>query len=72
MKSLQGIKVTRRGSTILIPLPKKLWRLVRRDTPCKCGHCDGIAFWDTLAVDTRQSQDAYGRTWRVHAPELQK
>ena len=59
----------KRRPTMLIPLPRALWRPAGR---CKCPACvqeDGSAspsFWDTLAVC-----EGTDHTWTVHAPDLQ-
>lgn len=69
----QYIPVTRKGSTICIPLPRTFWKPI--EGGCGCAYCTddrskpGPAFWDTLAVSsTPKSNDS---TWTVHAPELQ-
>ena len=76
MSGLNGVRVQKIGPykkgsrpTILVPLPRELWRPAGN---CRCSSCakpDGSAgesFWDTLAT----SEDS-DHTWTVHAPYLQ-
>lgn len=75
--TLNGIKVSRVGRSIFIPLPRELWKPIVGG--CACGFCavknsdgdkvPGPAFWDTLAVST---QELDRNTWTVHAPELHR
>lgn len=57
------------GKTILIPLPRVLWREI--DGGCQCAHCKtddgrpGVAYWDTLAVSP-DTDNAH----TIHAPEF--
>ena len=58
-------RVTRVGNTILIPLPRDLWRSAGR---CDCPYCKGQeGFWDTLAVSATPPI-RHDSTWTVHAP----
>lgn len=62
---LNGARVTRRGSTIFISLPKALWRSAG---VCNCPVCEGgEGFWDTLAVGDHYKAGDYA--WVVHHPE---
>lgn len=70
---LNRTRVTRIGKdseTILIPLPRELWRVV--EGGCSCGHCGEVAYWDTLAVSAKNETPGDKYTWTVHAPELHK
>lgn len=72
---LSGLKPTRSGNVIFIPLPVNDWR--RIDDGCRCKVCrvgqtsgkESIAFWDTLAVSVTPGAHS-DTTWMVHYPEL--
>jgi hypothetical protein len=70
---LRGIGVHRVGTTILIPLPRELWRPTDPD-PCQCAHCRGATgYWDTLAVSANEpAKHAPDLTWMPHAPQYQR
>ena len=65
------------ADTILIPLPRVLWRLALPGSKCQCAHCVAsgapVAYWDTVAVaaNAPPGSSAHRYTWMVHAPELQ-
>lgn len=62
-----GIRVARGddGKTLFIPLPRDQWAPIAGPGRCGCGHCDGQAFWDTIAVSIESNH-----SWTVHKPEL--
>ncbi len=57
--------ISREDGSRFVPLPPGMWRPIAGG--CSCSHCNGSpeAFWDTLAVPPT------GRTYLVHAPEMQ-
>jgi len=61
--NMQGLQSRTRGNVTFVRLPRELWRLAG---PCKCGHCDGTAYWDTLAIP----HDPRKTTCTVHYPDL--
>lgn len=61
---MRGLRTLTRGDVTFVRLPRELWRPAGS---CRCGHCDGEAYWDTLAV----SHDPRKTTWTVHYPELE-
>ncbi len=75
---LNALTVTRRSrspglddSTIFIALPPSAWRVSFPDSPgCSCGKCNGVAYWDTLAVGATPRKGQADVTWTVHYPEL--
>jgi hypothetical protein len=70
--TMNGVRVTRLGeTTILIPLPRELWRSAG---PCRCSNCKGReGFWDTLAVSADPPSTGRADTaWTVHAPEAHR
>jgi hypothetical protein len=69
--TLSSIRVHRRGDTLLIPLPRELWR-PHSFGQCSCPYCKGaLAYADTLAVPaTAPEKGKCEYTWLVHAPEL--
>ena len=64
---LNGIEVNRVGVSIFVPLPRELSRTCGG---CCCGKCDGVGYWDTLAVATEPQGMGRDTTWTVHYPEL--
>ncbi len=65
---MKSIKITRRGHSIFIPLPREAWQPI--EGGCKCRYCEGlVAYWDTLAVDAKRTTGIDFATY-VHAPEL--
>jgi hypothetical protein len=62
-------RVTRRDSTIFVPLPKSAQKAIEHG--CQCQFCRSnphlTPMWDTLAIDARDS----GSNWTsiVHYPE---
>lgn len=73
MKSLNGIAVNRRSNTLFVPLPRSAW--VEIEGGCSCSACTAagfkIAFWDTMAVAEKPSNNQNDTTWMIHAPEMQ-
>lgn len=75
---LNGVRVTRSGNVIFIPLPRSQWREAGPGCPC-CVYCsqtgmgdkEKMCHWDTLAVTAKVKDGTPGSTtWMVHAPEL--
>jgi hypothetical protein len=66
--NMNGVRVDRReGGTIIIPLPRILWReSAFHGHECTCGKCDGSGMWDAIAVHPEKRH-----TWTCHVPELQ-
>jgi hypothetical protein len=59
---LNGMRIVKVNDTYFMPLPREAWRFAGS---CQCGHCNGTAWWDTLAMSPGLSY-----TWTVHYPEL--
>lgn len=78
---MNGVQVTRRGNTIFVPLPRKLWTEASVSA-CNCPHCSTcpgrVGYWDTLAITQTPAEspmnagDRWGAsfTWTVHYPEI--
>jgi len=69
MCEFPSTRITRRDSTIFVPLPKNAQKEI--DGGCQCQFCranpDRTPMWDTLAIDARDSGSNW--TWIVHYPE---
>jgi hypothetical protein len=66
--NLNGLPIRRKENSILILLPKQLWRSVGK---CACPYCKGrVGYWDTVVVPlVEQDVDT---VYTVHYPELHK
>lgn len=68
-----GLKVTRVGDAIFIPLPREAWRKILGG--CSCRYCSDTervvapGFWDTLVVRAKPDTDPDHAT-TCHYPEL--
>ena len=74
MYKINGIRVTRKGNTIFIPLPPGMQIPIQFG--CKCSFCkahpDKVPMWDTLAIYEKAPSNPWDTATTVHYPELQE
>lgn len=66
--NLNGLPILRKENSILVLLPKQLWRKAGK---CSCPHCNGrMGYLDTVVIYLAPQDRDW--TYTVHYPELHK